>query len=45
MVVKGVDESQLDEIQKHLLFHCRYMYPEYAPVVNIEDVDGRKGRG
>ena len=40
--VKGVDESQLDEIQKHLLFHCRYMYPEYAPVVNIEDVDGRK---
>ena len=40
--VKGIDESQLDEIQKHLLAHCKYMDPEYSPVISIEEADERK---
>ncbi len=40
--VLGVNEDQLDRIQKEMLGFNNLIYPVYYPKVSIEDVDNRK---
>lgn len=37
--VKGLDEKQLDAIQKEILTYCRFMTPTYQPRVYVEKID------
>lgn len=38
----GLADNRLDKTRRELLAHCQLIQPPYFPVLNIEEVDGRK---
>ena len=37
----GLNDNQLDPIQRELLQHCKLIQPTYFPVLSIEQIEGR----
>lgn len=37
----GLNDNQLDPIQRELLAHCQMIHPTYFPILSVEKVEGR----